>query len=307
MFLRGGEFSTLFSTLLKEKHASFCTNMQKFISDLKSDTVRELIFPQTGVLFLQLSELRRIGELMGTTEPFNESLKNAPPQYFTARAQRHQSFYGTEYGYACWYIQASLGCTMTYLVDADAFESMMADFEIDNLNIFPRLLPLESAASTPSLSGSPTPLYPSTSVPLISAEITKAMQAPESSIGSDIAKLSQASRPAITDSLGGIPSLLQYSIPDQSDRRSRNPRVRVTSPNGRTTSPKRNRTRRRATPYPERGDLYKGHLRKHSSAGTPLSPIPPPPSPYRCTEGQNLKPPATSTDIQAREQPFYTP
>jgi hypothetical protein len=128
-----------FTKALEEKHASFWTSMQKFIIDLLDNADHNVIYSQAEILFLLLSELRRIGELMGRNDRPNEVVQNAPPQYFTARAQRHRSFYGTECGYACWYIQASLGYTMSYLIDGDTFELMMTDSEIKKLKIFPRL------------------------------------------------------------------------------------------------------------------------------------------------------------------------
>lgn len=141
--------------------------MQTLIATLKNTGPYGSITRQIDVLFPQLNELRRVGELMGRSEDPNEIVQSAPPGYFVVRGQCHSSFYGTELGYTCWYIKASMGYAASGLKHghspksiADFLEAMMVNLDIQNLKIFPRSLPIEfgepMASSVESGSQSPS-------------------------------------------------------------------------------------------------------------------------------------------------------
>jgi hypothetical protein len=342
-------------------HSSISQGIQELILDLRKSGPFKTIKRRTDDLFLPISELRRLGELMGMSDTPNDIVLGAPPGYFIVRAQRHKTFYGTEFGYACYYIKGCFGFALDGLerglssnTIADRLELMMADFNINGFKLFPRMLAYESAESpaisssassspsspesspyseytgpqnTPVSSAFPSPysLVLSDSPELLNtpfssnvfgkrmntaadaaiyAELTGKANALTISLGSDALRQPSPLFPRYPKwpaSLGGRVAV--SSTTNKAKRKGRSPRVRLVSPNGTSGNPKPAKTRRRATPYPECGDLFKILSKRRSSSKMPQSPIPPP-SPYNGPEGQDLKPPLTFTDFQAHEQPF---
>lgn len=139
------------TTLFKACHVDFWDNMQKLLSSLRAGTTYPSISKLIGILFLQLSKLYRVSGLMVKHGTFDEVILDAPAGYFVVHAQRHRSFHGTEFGYACWYIQLTLDYALRDLARrhspkliADRLESTIAGFQLNNHKLFPRLLPSES-------------------------------------------------------------------------------------------------------------------------------------------------------------------
>lgn len=345
--------------------------MQKLLSSLRARATYPSISKLAGILFLQLSKLHRVSELMIKHETPNGVVLNAPSGYFVVRAQRHRSFYGTEFGYACWYIQAALDYALRDLARrhspeliANRLESTIVGFQLDSLEIFPRLLPSESldlvsSQSPSSISPETSPQaticssHPAPVGPIITPnsslvdKITGDQNNPTDSnwtssedsplsISSQLSEPHSSSQPSLECEAGGsigIPNETYYELMECADaltlspcsdgargselippvspllhpneavavaghgsdsrvtaektvRRGRNQRVRVVSPNGTKRSPRPAKTRRRATPYPERDNLLRQRSTRHLSAGV-LLPTIPPPSPYRDTEGQD--------------------
>ncbi|KAJ5210060.1 hypothetical protein N7472_000199 [Penicillium cf. griseofulvum] len=87
----------------REEHANFWTLMEQIIDGLRNNypANQDEIIGRMGQLNLQLSTLRRVGEMMGLSYPPTDIVRDAPPHYFSGRAQRHQNYFGTEFGYSC--------------------------------------------------------------------------------------------------------------------------------------------------------------------------------------------------------------
>ncbi|KAJ9484170.1 hypothetical protein VN97_g9212 [Penicillium thymicola] len=146
-----GEFS--------DEHANFWTLMQQIIHGLRNNypANQDEIIGRMGQLNLQLSTLRRAGEAMGLSYPPSPIVRDAPLQYFTARAQRHQNYFGTEFGYSCWYTQAQLGYTIADLLHgrdhtrvADQLEQLLASWQLTEMRVFPRELPTPNTVQQPA-------------------------------------------------------------------------------------------------------------------------------------------------------------
>jgi hypothetical protein len=290
----------------QKRYNKFWTNIQKVISDLNDNTAHDVICPQAEELFLVLSELRRIGEQMGRSESIIEIVKSAPSGYFTHRAQLHRGFYGTEFGYACWYIQACLGLALGSLINGDILESVVTDFDVKGFKVFPRRFPLEYLGSGPAprsespsssnLSAyvksqassansgstgprnSPAPFSVTIGVRSSNGsassrtiELPGPSYLPTFSTSSEIAKSRQAADSNIAASLAGMPSILKSGILGKSPRKAGYPRVRVISPEGSAGNPTRTRRRRRPTLI-LKGEIF---LRKdHDQANPHLIPHP---------------------------------
>lgn len=343
---------------------------------------------------------------MGRVDSPSEIVRNAPPRYFIARAQQHRGFYGTEFGYACWYIKASMGYSLGRLQSggsskpvADFLESILANFDLRQMKLFPRSLPFEfgenqfplidsgsqspstsdtSAVSDSEESGRSTPPSPSheheepekapnssgfdgsenamsstsseadvsprtsassvaynfyvpENTPAASMYIDKRRglvqsHSQDASIFAELAERANAvtlsldrdtarspdrkqsprssRRPGSPVPLGGARSY-GSSSPGTLYGRGRKPNIRVVSPNGASQSPPPVETRRRPSPYPVSGELWKRISARRSSSLMPLSL--PPPSPREDAEEQSLSLPLSPGDVQGIEQPFITP
>ncbi|KGO43048.1 hypothetical protein PEX1_104790 [Penicillium expansum] len=143
----------------REEHANFWTLMQQIIHGLRNNypANQDEIIGRMGQLNLQLSTLRRAGETMGLSYPPSSIVRDAPPQYFTARAQRHQNYFGTEFGYSCWYTQAQLGYTIADLLYqrdhtrvADQLEQLLASWQLTEMRVFPHQLPTNNPVQQPA-------------------------------------------------------------------------------------------------------------------------------------------------------------
>ncbi|KAJ5347905.1 hypothetical protein MYU51_015405 [Penicillium brevicompactum] len=139
-----------FTTIFRTSYGRFRKSMHNLLYSLRSSAPYRSIAQQTDELFLRLSELRHYGEIMGRMDAPDEIVRNAPPGYFVTRAQQHRGFYGTEFGYSCWYIKASMGYSLGRLESggsakpiADFLETILADFDIRKMGFFPRSLPFE--------------------------------------------------------------------------------------------------------------------------------------------------------------------
>lgn len=143
----------------REEHANFWTLMQQIIHGLRNNypANQDEIIGRMGQVNLQLSTLRRAGETMGLSYPPIDIVRDAPPQYFTARAQRHQNYYGTEFGYSCWYTQAQLGYAIADLLHqrdhtrvADQLEMLLTSWQLTEMRVFPRQLPTVNPVQQPA-------------------------------------------------------------------------------------------------------------------------------------------------------------
>lgn len=143
----------------RDEHANFWTLMQQIIHGLRNNypANQDDIIGRMGQLNLQLSTLRRAGETMGSSYPPNSIVRDAPPQYFTGRAQRHQNYFGTEFGYSCWYTQAQLGYAIADLLHqrdhtrvADQLEQLLASWQLTEMRVFPRELPAHYPVQQPA-------------------------------------------------------------------------------------------------------------------------------------------------------------
>ncbi|KAJ5531525.1 hypothetical protein N7527_004918 [Penicillium freii] len=143
----------------RDEHANFWTLMQQIIHGLRNNypANQDEIIGRMGQLNLQLSTLRRAGETMGSSYPPSSIVRDAPSQYFTARAQRHQNYFGTEFGYSCWYTQAQLGYTIADLLHqrdhtrvADQLEQLLASWQLTEMRVFPRQLPVHNPVQQPA-------------------------------------------------------------------------------------------------------------------------------------------------------------
>ncbi|KGO78272.1 hypothetical protein PITC_058890 [Penicillium italicum] len=143
----------------REEHANFWTLMQQIIHGLRNNypANQDEIIGRMGQLNLQLSTLRRAGEAMGLSYPPSSIVREAPPQYFSARAQRHQNYFGTEFGYSCWYTQAQLGYAIADLLHqrdhtrvADHLEQLLASWQLTEMRVFPRQLPIHNPVQLPA-------------------------------------------------------------------------------------------------------------------------------------------------------------
>ncbi|EKV06489.1 hypothetical protein Pdw03_5150 [Penicillium digitatum] len=152
----------------RDEYANFWTLMQQIIHGLRKSypANQDEIIGQMGQLNLQLSTLRRAGESMGLSYPPSSIVRDAPPQYFTARAQRHHNYFGTEFGYSCWYTQAQLGYAIADLLHrrdytrvADQLEQLLAIWQLTEMRVFPRQLltydPVQQPASIVHIDGPP--------------------------------------------------------------------------------------------------------------------------------------------------------
>ena len=182
-----------FTAQFKIHYMRFRKSMHALLASLRNTASHSTIVQQTDGLFLRLSELRRVGELMERSESPDEIVKSAPPGYFIDRAQCHQSFYGTEFGYSCWYIKATMGYIVSGLergnspkLLADSLERILANFNMQKLKLFPRSLPfeLEEPMLTSVQSGSQSPSSSesscSTTTPSVSNELYESNNPPPS-------------------------------------------------------------------------------------------------------------------------------
>ncbi|KAJ5371863.1 hypothetical protein N7517_003869 [Penicillium concentricum] len=142
----------------REEHANFWTLMEQIIHGLRNNypANQDEIIGRMGQLNLQLSALRRAGEMMGASYPPSDILRDAPPLYFTGRAQRHQNYFGTEFGYSCWYTQAQLGYFIADLLNqrdhtrvADQLEQLQTSWLLTEMRVFPRQLPTRNPVEQP--------------------------------------------------------------------------------------------------------------------------------------------------------------
>ncbi|CAI7590172.1 unnamed protein product [Penicillium glandicola] len=142
-----------------EEHANFRTLMEQVIHGLRNNypANQDEIIGRMGQLNLQLSTLRRAGEMMGLSYPPSIIVRDAPPHYFTARTQRHRNYFGTEFGYSCWYTQAQLGYAIADLLHqrdhtrvADQLEQLLAGWEMTEIRVFPRQLPTRNPIEQPA-------------------------------------------------------------------------------------------------------------------------------------------------------------
>ncbi|KAJ5421427.1 hypothetical protein N7491_009872 [Penicillium cf. griseofulvum] len=142
----------------REEHANFWTLMEQIIDGLRNNypANQDEIIGRMGQLNLQLSTLRRVGEMMGLSYPPTDIVRDAPPHYFSGRAQRHQNYFGTEFGYSCWYTQAQVGYTIADLLNgrdhtrvADLLEQLLASWQLTEMRVFPRQLPTRNPTEQP--------------------------------------------------------------------------------------------------------------------------------------------------------------
>ncbi|KAJ5424658.1 hypothetical protein N7445_010631 [Penicillium cf. griseofulvum] len=142
----------------REEHANFWTLMEQIIDGLRNNypANQDEIIGRMGQLNLQLSTLRRVGEMMGLSYPPTDIVRDAPPHYFSGRAQRHQNYFGTEFGYSCWYTQAQVGYTIADLLNgrdhtrvADLLEQLLASWQLTEMRVFPRQLPTRNSTEQP--------------------------------------------------------------------------------------------------------------------------------------------------------------
>ncbi|KAJ5817165.1 hypothetical protein N7447_009398 [Penicillium robsamsonii] len=142
----------------REEHANFWTLMEQIIHGLRNNypANQDEIIGRMGQLNLQLSTLRRAGEMMGSSYPPSDIVRDAPPGYFSGRAQRHQNYFGTEFGYSCWYTQAHLGHTIADLLCqrdhtrvADHLEQLLTSWVLTEMRVFPRQLPTRNPVEQP--------------------------------------------------------------------------------------------------------------------------------------------------------------
>ncbi|CAG8909822.1 unnamed protein product [Penicillium egyptiacum] len=147
------------SAEFREEHANFWTLIQQIIHGLRNNypADQDEIIGRMGQLNLQLSTLRRAGEMMGGSYPPSDIVRNAPPQYFTARTQRHQNYFGTEFGYSCWYTQAQLAYAIADFLHqrdhtrvADQLEQLLASWQLTEMRVFPRQLPTPNPVQQPA-------------------------------------------------------------------------------------------------------------------------------------------------------------
>ncbi|KAJ5971298.1 uncharacterized protein N7479_001216 [Penicillium vulpinum] len=143
----------------REEHANFWTLMEQIIHGLRNNypANQDEIIGRMGQLNLQLSAFRRAGEMMGSIYPPSDIVRDAPPQYFTVRAQRHQNYFGTEFGYSCWYTQAQLGYAIVDLLQqrdhtrvADHLGQLLASWQLTEMRVFPRQLPTRNPVAPPA-------------------------------------------------------------------------------------------------------------------------------------------------------------
>ncbi|CDM33001.1 hypothetical protein DTO013E5_5792 [Penicillium roqueforti] len=143
----------------REEHANFWTLMQQIIHGLRNNypSNQDKVIGWMGQLNLQLSTLRRAGEMMGLSYPPSDVVLDAPPQYFTARAQRHQNYFGTNFGYSCWYTQGQLGYAIADLLHqrdhtrvADQLEQLLVSWQLTEMRAFPRHLTTHNHVEHPA-------------------------------------------------------------------------------------------------------------------------------------------------------------
>ncbi|KAJ5252664.1 hypothetical protein N7489_003074 [Penicillium chrysogenum] len=147
------------SDLFCEEHANFWTLIQQIIHALRNSypVNQDETIGRMGQLNLQLSTLGRAGEMMGLSYPPSDIVRDAPSQFFSARAQRHQNYYGTEFGYACWYTQAQLSYAIADLLHhrdhtrvADQLETLLVGWQLTEMRAFPRQLPIRNPVEQPA-------------------------------------------------------------------------------------------------------------------------------------------------------------
>ncbi|KAJ5153854.1 uncharacterized protein N7500_009293 [Penicillium coprophilum] len=147
-----------FSDEFREEHANFWTLMEQIIDGLRNNypANQDEIIGRMGQLHLQLSTLRRAGEMMGSSYPPSDIVRDAPPLYFSGRTQRHPNYFGTEFGYSCWYTQAQLGYFIADLLNqrdhtrvADQLEQLLVSWQLTEMRVFPRQLPTRNPVEQP--------------------------------------------------------------------------------------------------------------------------------------------------------------
>ncbi|OQE91110.1 hypothetical protein PENNAL_c0010G01342 [Penicillium nalgiovense] len=143
----------------REEHANFWALIQQIIHALRNNypVTQDETIGRMGQLNLQLSTLRRAGEIMGLSYPPSSIVRDALPRFFSARAQRHQNYYGTEFGYACWYTQAQLGYAIADLLHhrdhtrvADQLETLLVSWQLTEMRAFPLQLPIRKPVEQPA-------------------------------------------------------------------------------------------------------------------------------------------------------------
>ncbi|KAJ5463653.1 hypothetical protein N7475_008597 [Penicillium sp. IBT 31633x] len=224
------------SVAFHAERANVWTSMEGIIHDLRHSypASRNEIFGRVGLLFLQLSSYREAGESMGLSNPPNEIVQHAPPGFFTAEAQRHPNYFGTEFGYACWYTQSHLGYMTQDLLHerdptriADLLEELLATWQLIEIRAFPNPFPTRSQDSQP----------------------ISVAQAPEAPILSPEVPEGSANLPVTPGSLETVNKTVRSTRPIRSS-----PRVRFILPAATNTiwGLARQRRRRPASPYPRR-------------------------------------------------------
>lgn len=215
---------------------------------------------------------------------------DAPSGYFIVRTQHHRSFYGTEFGYACWYIKASLDYALRELgrrrspeLIADRLKSPLAGFQLNDLRIFPLLLPCESLSAGSCQSPSLIPIEKSSQARLGSScpAPVRSIITPSSSLACKITGNSNGSSTSTFANSASLPPSLRpdKAVPaggrdsdshvnaGKTVRGGLNPHVRVVSPHGTKRSPRPAKTHRRATPYPERDNHFQQGSTQHVHIG----------------------------------------
>ncbi|KAJ5781176.1 hypothetical protein N7457_006336 [Penicillium paradoxum] len=175
------------------ERANFWALLEGIIHDLRNNypADRDLIIGRIGHLSVRLASYRQAGELMGVSHPPSQIVCHAPPGFFTNRAQQHQNYFGTEFGYACWFTQSHLGYATEDLLNyrsptrvADLLEDVSMTWLLTEMRAFPQSPHIRvPPQSLPALPSSPSN-SPDTDTPDFPRKATET-RSPTGPLGSD--------------------------------------------------------------------------------------------------------------------------
>jgi hypothetical protein len=256
------------------ERANFWNILQEIVHGLRHHypETRDYLIGRAGHLSLVLSSYQRMGEFLGETFPPSEIVLDAPPGFFTMQAQRHENFFGTEFGYACWSTQAHLSYIVQDLVNdrdpariADLLEQLVATWQLIEMRVFPYPLPT-----------------------LHSSRLALALQTSRAPYNSSRIRAAHSNTPVSPGSPGSYESA---KTPRSGGPLRSSPRVWfILPPPTNTLHGRARRTRHRpASPYPDRDERRRLRQRSSSPALENEQTLPP-----LLTNGDALELPASS-------------